>query len=106
MSTAVCYLDPARARPNLTIVAHALTERLLFEGKRCVGVRYNVHGQQREARANREVVLSAGSINSPQLLELSGIGQPERLRGIGIEVRHELKGVGENLRDHYSPRMK
>ena len=81
MSTAVCYLDPARARPNLTIVANALTEGLLFDGKRCVGVRYNVHGQQREARATREVVVSAGSINSPQLLELSGVGQPERLEG-------------------------
>src|SRR6185295_2611358 len=106
MSTAVCYLDPARTRPNLTIVANALTEGLLFDGKRCIGVRYNVHGQQREARANLEVVVSAGSINSPQLLELSGVGQPERLKAVGIEVRHELKGVGENLRDHYSPRMK
>src|SRR6187551_2839840 len=106
MSTAVCYLDPARARPNLTIIANALTEGLLFDGKRCVGVRYTVNGQQREARATREVVVSAGSINSPQLLELSGIGQPERLQALGIDVRHELKGVGENLRDHYSPRMK
>src|SRR5207248_2582765 len=72
----------------------------------CVGVRYRIDGQQHEARAFREVVVSAGSINSPQLLELSGVGQPERLRSVGIEVRHELKGVGENLRDHYSPRMK
>jgi len=69
-------------------------------------VRYTVGGQQREARANRDVIVSAGSINSPQLLELSGIGQPELLKSVGIEVRHELKGVGENLRDHYSPRMK
>jgi choline dehydrogenase len=106
MSTAFCYLDPARGRPNLTIQANALTECLLFEGKRCVGVRYNLSGQQHEARANREVVVSGGSINSPQLLELSGIGQPELLKAVGIEVRHELKGVGENLRDHYSPRMK
>jgi choline dehydrogenase-like flavoprotein len=106
MSTARCYLDPARNRPNLTIQANAHTECLLLEGKRCVGVRYTVDGQQREARANREVVVSAGSINSPQLLELSGIGQPELLQSLGIEVRHELKGVGENLRDHYSPRMK
>ena len=106
MSTAICYLDPARGRPNLTIQANALTECLLLDGKRCVGVRYTVDGQQREARANREVVVSAGSINSPQLLELSGIGQPELLKSVGIEVRHELKGVGENLRDHYSPRMK
>jgi choline dehydrogenase len=106
MSTAFCYLDPARGRPNLTIQANALTECLLLEGKRCVGVRYIVNGQQHEARAGREVVVSAGSINSPQLLELSGIGQPDLLNGLGIEVRHELKGVGENLRDHYSPRMK
>jgi choline dehydrogenase-like flavoprotein len=106
MSTAVCYLDPVRRRPNLAIQANALTECLLLDGKRCVGVRYSVGGQQREARANREVVVSAGSINSPQLLELSGIGQPDVLKRAGIEVRHELKGVGENLRDHYSPRMK
>jgi choline dehydrogenase len=106
MSTARCYLDPARGRPNLSIQANALTECLLLEGKRCVGVRYTVDGRQREARANREVIVSAGSINSPQLLELSGIGQPELLKSIGIEVRHELKGVGETLRDHYSPRMK
>jgi choline dehydrogenase len=106
MSTAVCYLDPARGRPNLTIQANALTECLLIEGKRCVGVRYNVNGQPHEARANREVIVSAGSINSPQLLELSGIGQPDLLQSRGIEVRHALKGVGENLRDHYSPRMK
>ena len=105
-STARCYLDPARSRSNLTIQANALTECLLLEGKRCVGVRYTANGQQHEARAAREVVVSAGSINSPQLLELSGIGQADRLQALGIEVRHELKGVGENLRDHYSPRMK
>jgi choline dehydrogenase len=106
MSTAFCYLDPARGRPNLKIQPNALTECLLIEGKRCVGVRYTINGQQHEARANREVIVSAGSINSPQLLELSGIGQPELLKDRGIEVRHELKGVGENLRDHFSPRMK
>ncbi|HTC11144.1 MAG TPA: GMC family oxidoreductase N-terminal domain-containing protein [Acetobacteraceae bacterium] len=106
MSTARCYLDPARGRPNLTIQVNALTECLLFDGKRCVGVRCTVDGQTREARAGKAVVVSAGSINSPQLLELSGIGQPQLLQGLGIEVRHALKGVGENLRDHYSPRMK
>jgi choline dehydrogenase len=106
MSTAVCYLDPARRRPNLRIQANALSECLLFDGKRCVGVVYSLGGQQYEARANREVIVSAGSINSPQLLELSGIGRPEVLQAAGIEVCHELRGVGENLRDHYSPRMK
>ena len=106
MSTAYCYLDPARGRPNLTIQANALTERLLLDGKKCVGAHYSVNGQTREAKANREVIVSAGAINSPQLLELSGIGQADRLTGLGIEVNHELKGVGENLRDHYAPRMK
>jgi choline dehydrogenase len=106
MSTAVCYLDPARSRPNLTIQPNALTECLLIQDKRCVGVRYTINGQQKEARATRETIVSAGSINSPQLLELSGIGQPDRLQQLGIEVRHALKGVGENLRDHYSPRMR
>jgi len=106
MSTARCYLDPIRNRPNLRIQAEALTEMLVLDGKRCIGVRYSVGGQRREARAAREVVVSGGTINSPQLLELSGIGQPERLRGLGIEVRHALPGVGENLRDHYAPRTR
>jgi choline dehydrogenase len=106
MSTAFCYLDPARDRRNLTITANALTKSLILEGKKCVGVRYTLNGQEREARASREVIVSGGSINSPQLLELSGIGQTDLLKGLGIEPQHELKGVGENLRDHYSPRMK
>jgi choline dehydrogenase len=106
MSTARCYLDPIRNRQNLHIETGALTEALVLDGRRCTGVRYSVGGRLREARAAREVVVSAGSINSPQLLELSGIGQPERLRDLGIEVRHALPGVGENLRDHYSPRVK
>ena len=106
MSTAYCYLDPARSRRNLAIEQNAMAETLILEGKRCVGVRYSVGSQKREARASREVVVSGGSINSPKILELSGIGQPELLRSHGIEVVHDLPGVGENLRDHYSPRMK
>lgn len=106
MSTARCYLDPARLRSNLTIETNALAESLILEGNRCVGVRYAVPGQKREARAAREVIVSAGTIASPQLLELSGIGQAQRLQGLGIEVRHNLAGVGENLRDHWAPRMK
>jgi choline dehydrogenase len=105
MSTARCYLDPIRNRQNLHIETGALTEALLLDGRRCTGVRYSVGGDVREAAA-REVVVSAGTINSPQLLELSGIGQPERLRALGIEVRHALPGVGENLRDHYAPRTR
>ena len=106
MSTARCYLDPARKRPNLRIVTGALASSLMVDGKRCTGVRYRVGETTHEARAAREVVVSGGSINSPQLLELSGIGQPERLRALGLEVRHALPGVGENLRDHYAPRTR
>ncbi|MDX2156874.1 MAG: GMC family oxidoreductase N-terminal domain-containing protein [Hyphomicrobiaceae bacterium] len=105
-STAYCYLDPARSRTNLTIEQGALAERLVLDGKRCVGVAYSVHGEARTARATREVIVSGGSINSPKLLELSGIGQSGLLRSLGITPVHDLKGVGENLRDHYSPRVK
>jgi choline dehydrogenase len=106
MSTARVYLEPARARHNLRVETGASAQCLLFEGKRCVGVRYTMQGQEFEARASREVIVSAGSIASPQLLELSGIGQGERLKTLGIHVVHELRGVGENLRDHWAPRMK
>jgi choline dehydrogenase len=106
MSTARCYLDPIRKRPNLHIETGALAEALELDGNRCTGVRYSVGRDVRTAHASREVVVCGGSINSPQLLELSGIGQPERLRDLGIEVRHALPGVGENLRDHYAPRTR
>jgi len=105
-STAYCYLDPARGRKNLNVEQGAMAELLVLEGKRCVGVRYSVHGEKREARAAREVIVAGGSINSPKLLELSGIGQTDLLRTFGIQPLHELPGVGENLRDHYSPRVK
>ena len=105
MSTAYCYLDPARSRSNLTILANATTEQLLIEDARCTGVRYSLGGQTHVARAAREVVVSAGAINSPQLLELSGIGNPEILVSQGIPVNHALLGVGENLRDHLAPRL-
>jgi choline dehydrogenase len=106
MSTAHCYLAPIRKRANLRIETGALADSLLFDGRRCTGVRYSVGGNSHEARAAREVVVCGGSVNSPQLLELSGIGQPGRLAGLGIEVRHALPGVGENLRDHYAPRTR
>jgi choline dehydrogenase len=105
-STAYCYLDPARSRKNLLIEQGAHAEQLIMDGKRCVGVRYSVNGVPREARASREVIVSGGAINSPKLLELSGIGQGDLLRSLGIAPVHELRGVGENLRDHYSPRVK
>ena len=104
-STARAFLDPARNRPNLKIETDALVRKVLLEGKRAVGVAYSVHGQKREARVNREVIVSCGSVQSPGVLEHSGIGQPELLRRHGIEVKHELKGVGENYGDHFAPRM-
>jgi choline dehydrogenase len=106
MSTARCYLDPIRKRQNLRIETGALAEALVLDGRRCTGVRYSTGDGMHEARVAREVVVSAGAINSPQLLELSGIGQPEHLRNLGIDVRHALPGVGENLRDHYAPRTR
>ena len=106
MSTAQCYLTPIRKRTNLRIETGALAERLLFDGTRCTGLRYTVGGDSREANAGRAVVVCGGTINSPQLLELSGIGQPDRLRALGIDVVHALPGVGENLRDHYAPRTR
>jgi choline dehydrogenase len=106
MSTAHCYLEPASKRPNLTIHTHALAHSLILEEGRCVGVRYAVNGAMHAARVAQEVVVSAGSINSPQLLELSGVGRPEVLADAGIALKHHLDGVGENLREHYAPRMK
>ncbi|GAB6847138.1 GMC family oxidoreductase [Paraburkholderia kururiensis] len=99
------FLRPAMKRPNLTIITGALTERVVFEGKRCVGVEYRGDGVSYIAKARCEVVLSAGAVNSPQLLELSGVGNGARLQGLGIDVVHDLRGVGENLQDHLQLRM-
>ncbi|MCW3796660.1 GMC family oxidoreductase N-terminal domain-containing protein [Sphingomonas sp. BN140010] len=100
-SAAVAYLHPAMDRPNLRVETRALARRVLFEGRRAVGVEFEQRGTRRVVRARREVILSGGAINSPQLLELSGIGQGERLRQLGIELVQDLPGVGENLQDHY-----
>ncbi len=105
MSTAFCYLRQATRRPNLRVVTEALTLRVLLEGKRCIGVEYAAGGRVVQARAGREVVLSAGAVNTPQILELSGIGRPEVLQQHGVEVRHELAAVGENFRDHLNVRI-
>ena len=99
-STANAYLKPARSRPNLKVVTDALTERVVLDGKRAVGVAYRQGGRSTTAKARREVVLAAGSIGSPSLLQLSGIGPGPVLQEAGIEVRHALPGVGENLQDH------
>ncbi len=104
-SAAKAYLEPARTRANLTIETNAYARRLILEGRRAVGVAYECRGEQREARAAGSVILSAGAVQSPQLLELSGIGAPDILREHGIEVRHALAGVGENYRDHYAARV-
>ena len=104
-STARAFLDPARSRSNLHVETEAQTTRVLLEGRRAVGVEYVQGGEKKTARARGEVILAAGAVQSPQLLELSGIGQPELLQGLGVEVRHALPGVGENYRDHYAPRM-
>jgi choline dehydrogenase len=99
-SAAVAYLRPALSRPNLSVRTHALATRVLLEGRRARGVRYLRGTTGLEARARREVILSCGPINSPQLLKLSGIGPAAELRALGIDVTHELPGVGENLQDH------
>ncbi|MFY3160250.1 GMC family oxidoreductase [Achromobacter xylosoxidans] len=104
-NTAKAFLRPVRERPNLQVMTGAHAERLLFEGMRCVGVQVRRHGQSASVRAAREVVLAAGAVNTPQLLELSGIGEPARLRESGIALRHALPGVGENLQDHLQLRV-
>ena len=98
-STAIGYLSDARGRPNLTIAARALTRRILFDGKRAVGVEYDADGETHTAYGD-EVILSAGAIGSPQLLMLSGVGPADHLRAMGISVVQDTPGVGKNLRDH------
>jgi choline dehydrogenase len=105
MSVARCYLKPAMRRPNLDVVTEAPTRRVLLEGRRCVGIVYERWGRTIEARAGREVILSAGAVATPQLLELSGIGNPAILKAHGIDVRHALPAVGENFRDHINARV-
>ena len=100
MSASRAYLWPAQGRPNLRIETDALATRILFEGKRAVGVAYEQRGHRHQARAGREVILAGGSINSPQLLQLSGVGPADVLRASGIEMVHESPAVGRNLQDH------
>jgi len=104
-SAAGAFLDPVRRRRNLRIETRAHATRVLLENGRAAGVSYGVKGEPRTARARREVLLCAGAVQSPQLLELSGIGAPDRLEKHGIEVVHPLPGVGENLQDHYIVRI-
>ena len=99
-SAATAFLKPILKRPNLHLKTGAHVERVLFEGRRASGLRYADQGVSREARAKGEVILAAGAIGSPQLLELSGVGAPDRLQAIGASIVHALPGVGENLQDH------
>jgi choline dehydrogenase len=104
-SSAVAYLKPARDRANLKVETDAHTTGLVLEGRKVVGVRYRQGGVEHTVRASREVILSAGALQSPQLLQLSGIGAGETLRRHGIDVVHDLPGVGQNLQDHLQFRL-
>jgi len=104
-STAVRYLRPAIHRPNLTVQTRATITRVLIEAGRATGVEYEQSGQLRQVQATREVILSAGTYNSPQLLLLSGIGPAAEVEAAGLRVVHDLPGVGRNLQDHPSVRV-
>ena len=99
-SAAMAYLHPAEKRSNVTVETRALTQRIILEGQRAVGVEFVQNGQVKRYRAEREVICSGGAINSPQLLMLSGIGPADHLRQVGVEVKHDLPGVGQNLQEH------
>src|SRR6266702_3522701 len=104
-STSVAYLGPAKARSNLKVETSALGQRVLFEGRRAVGVEYRQGAAVRRARARKEIVLSSGAYNSPQLLQLSGVGPADLLRQHGIDVVLDAKGVGHDLQDHMQVRI-
>jgi choline dehydrogenase len=104
-SSAVAYLKPALSRPNLSVVTETIATRVLMEGTRAVGVEISRGGRVQQVKARREVILSAGPLKSPQLLELSGIGNAELLQRHGIPVVRHSPGVGENLRDHPNVRI-
>ncbi len=101
-STASAYLRPAveRNKNNVKVISNALVERIILDGKRAMGVRYVVNGRDEVARCSREIILSGGAVNSPQLLMLSGIGPADHLQSVGVRCLHDLPGVGGNLQDH------
>ncbi|MEM7252137.1 MAG: GMC family oxidoreductase N-terminal domain-containing protein [Pseudomonadota bacterium] len=105
MSAARAYLHPARKRSTVTVLTNSHVQKIAFAGKRASGVQFKRGGALRTIQARREIILSAGSIGSPQLLQLSGVGPASLLNEHNIPVVHELGGVGENLRDHYAVRM-
>ncbi len=103
-STRVAYLDPARGRPNLTVMTGAFVSRLAIENGRARGVKVVIDGVEKQLEAKREIVLASGAFNTPQLLELSGVGRRDVLDAAGVPIIHELDMVGENLSEHvYSP---
>ncbi len=104
-SAAYSYLRPAEKRSNLQVITNALVHRVLLDGTRAVGVEFSRHGTMERVEAAAEVILAAGAIGSPHVLQLSGIGDPEHLESAGIAVTHVLRGVGRNLQDHYLARM-
>jgi choline dehydrogenase len=104
-SSAFCYLRPAKQRSNLTIETSAQAARILFEGRKAKGVEYRQNGKLRTARARREVLVSSGAYNSPQLLQLSGVGPAELLKSHGIGVVLDSPGVGNDLQDHMQVRI-
>lgn len=104
MSVATAFLKPVLNRPNLRLETGVLVERIVFDGKRAVGVQFRQNGKLVEARARGEVVLSAGAIGSPQILQLSGVGAPDWLTALGLPTLHERPGVGRNLQDHLQQR--
>ena len=105
-SASSAYLRPAMNRPNLTVVTEAQTRRIVFEGKRATGIVYRAQGEDRTAHATREVILSAGALNTPQLLMLSGVGPATHLAEHGIALIHDMPGVGQNLQDHLAVHVK
>ena len=100
VSTAGAFLKPVMNRPNLKVLTHAHTTALMLDGKRVTGIEFELKGRPAMAQASGEVILAAGAVNTPKLMELSGIGRGDVLAKFGIAVRHELNGVGENLQDH------
>src|SRR3954468_6156277 len=104
LSTARAFLKPVLKRPNLRLATGVLVEKVVFEGKRAVGVQFRQDGRLVEARCKGEVVLSAGAVGSPQILQLSGIGPADWLGALGIPVVHDKQGVGRNLQDHLQQR--
>lgn len=96
------YLKPNLGRKNLKVICESLVSKITLDGSRATGVEFIANGQKHTVKASKEVILSGGVINSPQILELSGIGDPEVLKAAGVECRVENKGVGANFQDHVS----